>query len=122
TLTNKTSFAPLVSSLGVDAVISPRVVTVSKILQYIRKGQMLAVHSLGEDFGEIIEVKAAMTNLVGQSIAEINQPGQLMVAGILREGEPLIPSAHNFIKHEDPLVLMLSSEVVKQAEKVLGLR
>lgn len=122
TLTNTTSFASLVSSLGVDAVISPRVVTVSKILQYIRKGQMLAVHSLGEDFGEIIEVKAAMTNLVGQAISEINQPGQLMVAGILREGEPLIPSAHHFIKHEDRLVLMLSSEMVRQTEKVLGLR
>ena len=120
-LTNKTSFGTLVTSLGIDAVISPRVVTVSKILQYIRKGQMLFVHSLGEDFGEVIEVEAAMTNLIGQSISEINQPSRLMVASILRDGEAFIPTHHHHIKHEDRLVLMLSSELVRESKKVFSL-
>jgi trk system potassium uptake protein TrkA len=121
-LVNKTSFGPLVTSLGVDAVISPRVVTVSKILQYIRRGQMLAVHSLGEDFGEVIEVNASMTNLVGQSVADINKLNHLMVAGILREEEVIIPTSNTFIKNEDRVVLMMSNEMVKETGKVLGIR
>lgn len=121
-LINKTSFAPLVTSLGVDAVISPRVVTVSKILQYIRKGQMLAVHSLGDDLGEVVEVNASQTTLVGQSVGDINIPHQLMIAGIMRDDEVVIPTSNTFIKNEDRVVLILSSEMVKQTGKVIGIR
>ena len=63
---NKTSYGQLVGSLGIDAVVSPRAITVSTILQYVRRGKIRSVHSLADGFGEVIEAEALETSsLVG---------------------------------------------------------
>ncbi|MGB8274094.1 MAG: Trk system potassium transporter TrkA, partial [Alphaproteobacteria bacterium] len=46
-LVNNPVFAPLVTNLGIDVVISPRAITVSTILQHVRRGRIRSVHSLG---------------------------------------------------------------------------
>ena len=59
-----TSIFPLVNTLDLEAVISPPVITVSSILKYIRKGQIEAVHSIIEEFGEVISVEALETSSI----------------------------------------------------------
>ncbi|MBM3526355.1 MAG: Trk system potassium transporter TrkA, partial [Alphaproteobacteria bacterium] len=58
TLINNMNYAPLVSTLGIDAVVSPRAITVSSILQYVRRGRIRAAYSLREDLGEVMEIEA----------------------------------------------------------------
>ena len=38
TLVNKSSYGPLIGNLGIDTVVSPRAITVSTILQHVRRG------------------------------------------------------------------------------------
>ena len=40
TLINKTTYAPLIGTLGIDAVVNPRTITVSTILQHVRRGRV----------------------------------------------------------------------------------
>ena len=42
TLVNSTNYAPLIGSLGIDAVVSPRATTLSNILQHVRRGGQYA--------------------------------------------------------------------------------
>ncbi|HER26103.1 MAG TPA: Trk system potassium transporter TrkA, partial [Rhodospirillales bacterium] len=44
TLINKDTYEPLVASLGIDVVVSPRHITVSIILQHVRRGRIHSVH------------------------------------------------------------------------------
>jgi len=122
-LINNTSFSSLVTSLGVDAVISPRVVTVSRILQSIRKGQVKNIYSLGEGFGEIIEAEASQTSrLVGSSVGQINKPGKLMVAALYRRETVIIPTDNTVVKLEDRVVLMVATEMVQEVENYFSAR
>ena len=41
--------------LGIDVVVIPRAITVSTILQHVRRGRIRSVHFLREGFGEVIE-------------------------------------------------------------------
>ena len=66
TLINKSTYESLISSLGIDVVVSPRNITVSTILQHVRRGRIHSVHTLREGFGELIEAEALETSpLVG---------------------------------------------------------
>ena len=66
TLINKGTYEPLVATLGIDVVVSPRNITVSTILQHVRRGRIHSVHTLREGFGELIEAEALETSsLVG---------------------------------------------------------
>ena len=50
TLINSTAYAPLITTLGIDVAVSPRTITVSTILQHVRRGRIRAVHSLADGF------------------------------------------------------------------------
>ncbi len=121
-LTNKSSFGNLVISLGANAVINPRVVTVSKIMQYIRRGNLHSVHSLGESFGEVIDVDAANApNLVGKTVQELYENSKILVAALIREDQVQIPRQSSTIRLDDRVILMLAAEQAKKSESLLGI-
>ncbi len=121
-LTNKSSFGNLVISLGANAVINPRVVTVSKIMQYIRQGNIHSVHSLGESFGEVIDVDASNAPiLVGKTVQELSENHKILVAALIRDDQFIIPRQSNTIRPEDRAILMLATEQAKRSEALLGM-
>ncbi|MEB3703102.1 Trk system potassium uptake protein TrkA [Candidatus Bealeia paramacronuclearis] len=122
-LVNSLSYSSLVTSLGIDAVISPKALTVSSILQYVRRGRIRSVHSIREGYGEVIEAEAVGTSsVVGMSISEINVPGTMIVSGILRGIENVVPRPETIIKVNDRLIVMVTSEGVKKFEKLFSVR
>ncbi len=122
-LINNTSHAPLVTSLGVDAIISPRKITVSKILQYVRRGRIRSVHSLGENFGEIIEAEALQaSSLIGVTVQSLNSDKEIIVAAIIRNGEVIIPHASTVIQLEDRIILMVANRAISKIEKLFSAR
>lgn len=58
TRVEKSSYYPLLSSIGIEKVVSPRVSAVSSILQDVRKGQVLSDISIFGEKGEFIEAVA----------------------------------------------------------------
>ncbi|MDZ4322664.1 MAG: NAD-binding protein, partial [Alphaproteobacteria bacterium] len=79
-LINSSSYSSLITSLGIDSLISPKALTVSTILQYVRRGRIRTVHSIRDNFGEVIEAEAVSTSSVlGMSIEEINMSRSLLV-------------------------------------------
>ncbi|MBP9692141.1 MAG: Trk system potassium transporter TrkA [Alphaproteobacteria bacterium] len=122
-LVNSSSYSSLVTSLGIDSIISPKALTVSSILQYVRRGRIRTVHSLRDGFGEIIEAEAIGTSSVlGMSVSEINMPRSLLIGAIIREGKILMPREDMVIKVQDRVILMVTSPAVKRFEKLFSVR
>ena len=123
TLINTTTFVPLVTTLGIDVVVVPRAITVSIILQHIRRGRIRAVHSLGEGFGEVIEAEALETSsLVGAPLREIKLPSGVLLGAIVREDEVIIPRGDTFVQAKDRVILFATAEAVKKVEKIFAVR
>lgn len=122
-LINNTSHAPLVTSLGVDAIISPRKVTVSKILQYVRRGRIRSVHSLGENFGEIIEAEAVQSSsLIGLTVQTLNSDKEIIIAAIIRNNEVIIPLPSTVIQLDDLIIIMVANRAISKIEKLFSAR
>lgn len=123
TLINKMTYAPLVSSLGIDVTVSPRAITVSSILQHIRRGRIRAVHSLGDGFGEVIEAEALETSpVIGQALRDIELPEDVIIGAILRGDEVIIPRGDTVIKPKDRVVLFAAAAAVKAIERMFSVR
>ncbi|MBY0500702.1 MAG: Trk system potassium transporter TrkA [Alphaproteobacteria bacterium] len=122
-LVNSSSYSSLVTSLGIDSVISPKALTVSSILQYVRRGRIRTVHSLRDSFGEVIEAEAVGTSSVlGMTVAEINMPHSLLIGVIIRDGQILPPKDDTTIKVHDRVILIVTSPAVKRFEKLFSIR
>jgi trk system potassium uptake protein TrkA len=123
TLVNKTSYGPLVGSLGIDAVVSPRAITVSTILQYVRRGKIRSVHSLADGFGEVIEAEALETSgLVGSPLREAKLPDGVLFGAIVRGDEVIIPRGDTVVRAKDRIVLFARANAVKKVEKLFSVR
>ncbi|MGB0745952.1 MAG: Trk system potassium transporter TrkA [Alphaproteobacteria bacterium] len=120
-IVNRQSISSLVGQLGIDVVVSPRLITVSSILRYVRQGRIRAVHSVGEGFGEIFDIEAAEgAEITGKTVQKIEKAGMLLVGGIVRDEEFIPPKPEEIIRQGDRVVLLSHSDFVKKAEKLFS--
>jgi trk system potassium uptake protein TrkA len=123
TLVNSEAYAPLVPDLGIDVVVSPRHITVSTILQHVRRGRIHSVHTLRDGFGELIEAEALETSpLVGQPLGESDLPDGVLVGAVVHDGEVIIPRSSTVIQTGDRVVLLAPAEAVRQVEKMFAVQ
>ncbi|MFH1060893.1 MAG: Trk system potassium transporter TrkA [Pseudomonadota bacterium] len=113
-------YVPLVSTLGLDLVVSPRFAAVGAILRYLRRGKVLNVAALRDEGAEVIEVEAQATSgVVGRPLAQVKLPAGALVAALDRGGVVDIPSGSTVVQPGDRLVIFLLRSVLAKVEKLL---
>lgn len=123
TLVNNVAFEPLLGSLGIDVIVNPRAITVSRILQYVRRGRIRSVHSLRDGLAEIIEAEAMETSpLVGKVLREVNLPTGMVVGAVIRGEKVIIPRGDTSIQARDRVVVFTIAQGVKHLEKIFSVR
>lgn len=120
-LVNNTNYSPLITTLGVDAVISPRSITASTILQHVRRGRIRAVHSLGEDFGEVMEAEILETSsLAGLQIREMELPEGVMFGAVSRGEKIITPRSNTVLNKGDLVVIFVRPSAVREIERLFA--
>ena len=121
TLLNKGAYEPLVQTLGIDVVVSPRNITVSTILQHVRRGRILSVHALRDGFGKLTEAEAMETSeLVGLPLRDAHLPSGVLIGAIVRDGSVISPRGETVIEAKDRVVLFALTDAVPKVEKLFS--
>jgi trk system potassium uptake protein TrkA len=119
-LVNTMNYQPLVTTLGVDVAISPRAITVSTILQHLRRGRIRAVRTLREGVGEVVEAEALDTSkLVGIPLGELHLEQGVIIGAIARDGEIILPQIDTVLNPGDRVVMFATPETVGSVQKLL---
>ncbi len=118
-LVNEQGYAAFAQGLGIDAHVNPRQITVSKILQHVRRGRIRGVHSLLDGTGEMIEAEALETSpLVGRPLRDIDLLEGLRVGAIVRNGEVILPTGDTVVRAQDRVILFALAERIKRVEQL----
>ena len=119
----KLSYIPLVSAIGIDTIVSPRLSAVRAILQYIRRGRIISVAPLKGEHAEAIEAEALETSdIVGIPISKIKFPKGALIGAIVRGDEIIIPRGDTMIMGRDRLIIFALQKVIPQLEKLLTVK
>ena len=120
---NRMTYAPLVSALGVDSVVSPRAVAVSSILGYIRAGKILSVRTLRNDVAEALEFIALETSdLVDRPLAQVKLPRGAIIGAVVRDDEIIIPTGADVLRAGDRVIAFASRKAIPKMEKALSVK
>ena len=122
-LINRPSYVDLVESGMIDIAISPQQVTLGTLLAHVRKGDIVAVHSLRRGAAEAIEAVAhgdkKTSKVVGRNIEQINLPKGATIGAIARGEEVIMADADIVIESEDHVIIFLADKTaVKDIEKL----
>ncbi len=120
---SKFSYFPLMSSIGLEQVVSPRLSAIDSILQYIRRGKVISARTISDEQAEVWEAEALETSdIVGRPLRDTNMPQGALVIGIIREDEILIPSGDSVIKPHDRIIIFAKRQVISKIEKILTVK
>jgi len=118
-LVNNLAYIPLVRSLNIGDSISPRAITVSRVLQHVRRGRIRGVHSVQNGAGEVIEAEALETSpLIGIPLKNLELPDGIRIGAVLRDQEIIIPNGSTEIKANDRIVIFSLAESVRTVEQL----
>lgn len=120
-LLKRPDLIPLVEPLGIDAAISPRLLTASVILKYIRRGRVLSVFELPESEAETLEVVVAPeTPAAGRSLKELAMPKDSLVGAIVRGEEVIVPRGDTVLTVGDRVILLALPRAIPEIERLFG--
>lgn len=123
TLVNKQSYTPLINSLGIDAVVSPRAITVSTIMRHVRRGRIKALHNLRDNFAEVIEAEASETSsIVNTPLSEIRLPPQVALGAIVRGDQVILPHADCVIRPGDHVIILAAQGQGRKVERMFSVQ
>jgi len=110
-LINRPAYVDLVESGIIDIAISPQQVTIGSLLAHVRRGDVVAVHSLRRGAAEAIEAIAHgdrhTSRVVGRRICEVPLPKGATIGALVRGDEVLIAHDDIIIHSEDHVILFL---------------
>jgi trk system potassium uptake protein TrkA len=120
TIVNKTDYLPLANNLGIEAVLSPRLITASTIMRYVRSGNILSLTTIAEGKAEIMEAEVKEGSiLIGKTLREVELPKKTLIGAIIRDNDVIIPSGNDRISSDDKLIIFTLQDSIKQVEKLL---
>ncbi len=118
-LINNRSYPEFTDVLGIDATVNPRTVTVSKVLQHVRRGRIRRVHSIGDGLAEVIEAEALETSpLVGKPLRELNLPEGIRIGAVFRDDRVVVPDGTLQIRAHDRVIIFTAAERVREVEQM----
>lgn len=120
TIINRTDYLPLANNLGIEAVLSPRLITASAILKYVRGGNIISLTTVAEGKAEIMEAEVKKGSvLIDKTLREVELPKKSLIGAIIRDNNVIIPSGNDKILNDDKLIIFTLKESIKQVEKLL---
>jgi trk system potassium uptake protein TrkA len=120
---DKFSYFPLMSAIGLEQVVSPRLSSINTILQHIRRGKVLSAISLKGEQAEVMEAIALETSdIVGRPLKKIAFPKDALLAGIIHKEKVIIPSGNSVIEPEDRIIIFATRKAIPKIEKILAVK
>jgi trk system potassium uptake protein TrkA len=122
-LINRSVYVDLLESASLDVAISPAQITISTLLRHVRRGHVVAVHSLRRGAAEAIEVivhgDRTSSRVVGHAICDIPLPPGTTIGAMVRGEEVIIAHHDTVIQPEDHVILfVVDKRRIREVERL----
>ncbi len=108
----------LSQSIGIDTLINKKIIAADNIFKFVRKGNVSLVANLHGTDAEIIEFVVKDGSKITKSpINKLNFPNSSKIAGVIRNGIPIIPFGDFHLKENDKTIVFSLTESIQKIEK-----
>jgi trk system potassium uptake protein TrkA len=118
-LVDRINYLQLAQRLGINTTVNPRIKAADAIFEFVRKGRVLSVRTLGEESVEAIEFEVVNdSEHIGQALADLDLPEGCLVGAICRrEDGALVPDGQTTIQAGDRVVVFIKESSVSELEE-----
>jgi trk system potassium uptake protein TrkA len=121
-LISRPAYAELMQTGPIDVAIAPQTVTIGSLLAYVRRGDVVQVHSLRSGAAEAMETIAHGVRggkVVGRPIEDVRLPEGAKIVTVVRGDEVIMAHHDTVIESGDHVILFLADKRhVEQVERL----
>lgn len=111
----------LFQSLGMEHIISPRLLTAAQILKLIRKGEVLSMSLLENGKMEILEMSIPHSaKVANKKIQHADIPKGVLIGAILRNEEIIMPHGDDYLLPNDRVILFTSPDLNHHIDRLFA--
>ena len=108
----------LSQSIGVDTLINKKIIAADNIFKFVRKGNVSSVANLHGTDAEIIEfIVKKGSKITKKPLNHLNFPNLSKIAGVIRDGNPIIPFGDFQLQENDQTIVFSLTESIKKIEE-----
>ena len=126
TKVNKESFAGIVETIGVASVISPKEITSSRVISYVRStsnihgSNIVKLYKLVNNRVEAIEfITKRSSKLLNVCLKDLKLKKNVLIASIIRNSEVIIPSGMSQIEVNDSVIVVTTGQILDDLNDIL---
>lgn len=124
-LTEKPAYLEILDKSDIDIVINPRLITVGKILQFLRRGSVLSAAKMMEGEAEVLEYYVEDDSpIVGKKIKKLIDKKQLpkgsRIAAVKDGGVIVIPELDTVIQAGQSIVVFALPQALEKVQDLLS--
>ena len=110
----RNEYIELMEKVGVDIVLSSRLLSAGEVLRFVRKGGIVSLSLLEGAQAEALEIIVGPGSEVdGLAVRDIRLPKESLICAIVRNNEAYIPNGNTVLHANDRIILFIKSELSK---------
>jgi trk system potassium uptake protein TrkA len=122
-LINRPAYADMMENDRIDVAISPQTITIGSLLEKVRRGDVVRVHSLRRGTAEAIEAivhgDPRISRVVGRTIEQVPLPPGASIGAVVRGDEVMMAHHDICLEEGDHVILFITdSRHVEAVEKL----
>ena len=115
---SRIEYSDLMEKVGVDIVLSTRLLSASEVLAFARRGGVVSVSLLEGAKAEAVEVIVQDgAPVAGKRLMDVRLPKECLVCAYVRDGEAYIPNGQSVLMAGDRIILFIQTEYSKKVMK-----
>ncbi len=124
---NRQNYAGIARAVGLDSIISPKLITAAHILHVVRgmgnsQGSVMqALYRIADDQAEAIEfVVNKSTRHLGVPLKELKLKPGILIAVIVRDDEVIIPEGSTCIHDHDSIIIVSGGQAITDVNDIFA--
>lgn len=106
------------SMLGIDVAINPELVTAMEINKILNAPNNLDIEDFADGRVRMLEIRLKENSkMIGVSLADLELPKDILVAGIMRDNKIIIPRGSDSLKAMDQVIFLGETKALEVFEK-----
>ncbi|WP_301860141.1 Trk system potassium transporter TrkA [uncultured Megasphaera sp.] len=107
---SRIEYGDLMEKVGVDIVLSTRLLSASEVLAFARRGGVVSVSLLEGAKAEAVEVIVQEgAPVVGRRLMDVRLPRECLVCAYVRGGDAVIPNGQSILQAGDQVILFIQT-------------
>lgn len=123
---NKPELKAMAEEVGIECVISPKQLTTEVMLTYVRSAEktgsskIRTLYRVADDSAEAMEfVVDSKCRAVDIPLAQLKTKKNLIIAGIIRQGQVIFPGGSDVIKQGDIVIVVTTNKFINELDGIL---